>query len=329
MFSTEYYRAEASRKPRKRSSSHRRRRRSLTKRRRRPSKEWTGTRIFRAASSQLDEATISSLWDLNKSLKSTPLIDSSDNTACWSLVAIWATFLTGTSLEHLLAQVPVVYETLVKGYTESPVIVLRRRETRHILFQPSGFPVWFELDTSNRSADVYHGSLSREDLSHYERGVISKGDSWTELARRMYGDWYVLFDVLSSLDSLASNRFYRSVMMGDQIRIDKISLKPGEFLVVHVPHHVFIVYCEMELQYRLIDNSFPNGVSPPQLTATEILMSLQGATRVYQFKFREYPSPNKPRKRRLTTEEVESIQEMSDGDTREVIEGLLNDLQLA
>ena len=145
----------------------------------------------------------------------------------------------------------------------------------------------------------------------------------------MYGDWYVLFDVLSSLDSLASNRFYRSVMMGDQIRIDKISLKPGEFLVVHVPHHVFIVYCEMELQYRLIDNSFPNGVSPPQLTATEILMSLQGATRVYQFKFREYPSPNKPRKRRLTTEEVESIQEMSDGDTREVIEGLLNDLQLA
>lgn len=321
---------QGSRKARKRSSSRRRRRRSLTKRRRRPSKGWTGTGRFRAASStMLNETTIVSLWTLNKSLKRTGVIESSDRTACWSLVAIWAAFLTGTSPDDLSTQVPVVYETLVKRFTESSVTILRHRQSRQILFKPSGFNVWFELDTSNRSASIYYGSLSREDLvTNYERGVISNGNSWAELAHRMYGNWYVLFEMLSSLDSSASNKFYRSVMIDDQINPDQISLLPGEFLVVHVPHHVFIVYCEMELQYRLIDNSYPNGVSPA-LTAPTIVLALQDARRVYLFTFRPYPSPNIQRKRRITTEEVESIQEMSNDETQGLMEELLTDLKLA
>lgn len=318
-----------SRKPRKR-SSRRRRRRSLTKPRRRASKGWSGTGRFRAASSQppMEENTISSLWELNKSLKRTHLIESSDSTGCWSLVAIWAAFLTGTPLEELKMQVPVVYETLVKGFTESSVTILRHRTTKNLLFQPSGFDVWFELDTSNRSADVFNGKLTNEDLlANYEKGVISKGPSWADLANRMYGDWYVLFGMLNSLNSSAPNNFYRSVFMGDEIDAGRISLRPGEFLIVHIPRHVFIVYCEAEFKYRLIDNSYANGVSETVLAPT-ILLELRNALRVYHFQLREFPSPNRSRKRRLTTEEASSIQEMSDAETQNVMEGLLEDLKL-
>ena len=304
------------RRSRKRSPSHYRRRRSSTKlrRRRRLSKECSCTRTTKYRSAHalipvVNDDVISRLWELNTRFRTTRSVATSDRTACWSLVAIWAAFLTGTLIDDIETHGPDIHKKVLdQDNDNTPVLLFHNKDAKHVIFQPIGHPMWFQLDMENLSADILD-SVDSLDLGKYERNSVTPGRQWKELARRMYGYWNVMYTLLKSETPRVPDTFYRTVHSYESRITDILPKQAGEFLVVHVPSHVFIIYCPQRFVFQIIDNSFHSKKGVKSVTSVRVKEEMSAASVVFRFSPREFPSPNPQRKRRLTKEDLKSIEE--------------------
>lgn len=285
---------------------HRRRRSSSSRKgrgKRRLSKRHSYTRATKYRSSHsrplLNDSSIRDLWELNRGFRApiTNEITVHERTACWSLVAIWAAYLTGMPVEELQTHGPLIYEKLltIRGEEEKMPVVLLRLTSDRVLFKPSKPPtfqeVWFELDEKKKKADIYTGKVPVGDKT-----VVTDGSWWMTLAKRMYGDWHAMFIQLKEFAQSNDEIVRQRVIRGKEIDPTKMFLTAGEFLVVETIGHYSIVYCNESTSYTLIDNTYKYGILP-FCNALDVLKILNQAIKVFEFKKREYVTTGFPIKR--------------------------------